>query len=136
MYLHKLEKDERTAFLAFARHLALVDDAELDQHERYMVLYMCHEMGLAEEDIPTEPFDFDAFRRVFYREEARRIAILEGLGVILANGTRDPGQVKVLQGLARDFQLGEDFLRQAEELVDKQVKLMDEFDTLVSPPST
>ena len=37
MYLHKLEKDEKQAFLSFARHLAQVDDAQIDEREEYML---------------------------------------------------------------------------------------------------
>lgn len=131
MYLHKLESDEKHHFLALANHLAKLDDQRVDARERYLIRYMYAEMGLEEdEEIPA--FDLDKFKTVFFRPEARRVAVMEGLGVCYANEKPDESQIAMLNELAQTFRLGDDFVQKAEDLVKRQLQMMDEFEALIT----
>jgi hypothetical protein len=131
MYLHLLEKDEKPHFLAFARHLAEVDDQRVDARERYMLNYMCAEMGIEAVDVESLPFNLDQLVKVFYRGEARRVLIVEAIGVCHANGQTHPAQRELLEKIAARFFLPEDFLARAEALVARQLAVMQEFDALL-----
>ncbi len=130
MYLHMLEKDEKTAFLSFARHLARIDDDQIDDRERYTIQYMCAEMGV---DPATESPAFNAedVANVFLRDEARRILILEGLGVSFANGAMESHQRELIASLAAKFGLADDFVARGEAVIQKQIEVMQEFDDLI-----
>ncbi len=135
MYLHKLEKDEKTAFIGFARHLAHLDDDKLDEKEEYMLRYMCAEMGLEPDAYASSgigPYSEDALLKVFFREEARKVLILEGVGVCYCNGTFDQKQKAELVSLAGKLSLPEDFVSRADAVIQKQMEVMNEFDSLVS----
>ncbi|MEQ8820319.1 MAG: hypothetical protein RLY93_08740 [Sumerlaeia bacterium] len=133
MYLHKLEKDEKTTFLAFAEHLAEIDDQSVDARERYLIRYMCSEMGLdPDEALEAKPaYDRDRLLKVFHRPEARRVLVLEGVGIAFSNGAMDEEQRKELTSLAEAFQLCEKFVAKAEAVVQKQLEVMKEFDELI-----
>ena len=132
MYLHKLEKDEKTAFLSLAKHLAQVDDSRIDAREKYMIQYMCAEMGTDYESADKSPFDVEKFAKVFFREEARRVALLEAVGVCRGSGDINASQKKVLDALAAKFSLGGDFIARAEQTIRKQLEVMNEFDKLIA----
>ena len=132
MYLHKLEKDERTTFIAFAKHLATVDDQILDAREDYMLQYMCAEMGLDAAEVESAgSTSIEQVAKVFYRPEARRVLVLEALGVALCNGVFSGSQEAELKKLAGTFQLPDDFLARAQAVIEKQMQVMEEFDALV-----
>ena len=132
MYLHRLEKDEKTVFLDFARYLATLQDNKIDAQEQYMLRYMRAEMGLPqEEDKRESSFEAQKVLNVFYRDEAKRILIVEGVGVALANGIMMDQQKALLDELAQKLLLPEGFVQQAEQVVRKQLQIMGEFDALV-----
>ncbi|MBI5154181.1 hypothetical protein HZA57_03005 [Candidatus Poribacteria bacterium] len=135
MYLHKLEKDEKTAFLQFAKHLAQIDDATIDNQERYMLRYMCGEMGLDPAIHAAGSgagYEEQAFLNVFHRPEARRVAILEGFGVASCKGEMTASQRAELKNLAAKCSLPEDFLPKVECLVREQLEVMAKFEELLA----
>ncbi len=131
MYLHKLEKDEKTTFLAVAKQLASIDDQRIDNQESYMLRYMANEMGLVYEEAEIPAFDEQMVLNVFHRPLARRILVLEGVGIASGSGGMQAPQRELLTDLAGKFQLSGDFLERAETVVKKQVEVMDEFDSLI-----
>lgn len=131
MFLHKLEKDEKTEFLSLARHLAHVDDNNIDEREEYMLRYMCAEMGLSYDPAEVEAYDPDRVARVFFREKARRILLLEAVGVCYSNGAMDAAQRETLEGLSARFSLDAGLISRAEDLVKRQLSIMDEFEAIV-----
>lgn len=131
MYLHKLEKDEKTTFLAFAKYLAKIDDAEIDDKEKYMLQYMANEMGLDLDEAETGSFNEQQLLNVFYRHEARRILILEGLGICASKGEINDDQKAFLFDLSKRLGLESDFVERAAAAVKKQWEVMDEFDSLI-----
>jgi DNA polymerase III epsilon subunit-like protein len=131
MYLHQLEKDEKDHFLALARRLAEIDDQRIDARERYMLNYMCAEMGVDPATADAAVYDEEALVKVFYRGQARRVLMLEAIGVCYANGVIHPQQEKLLRQLAAKFFLGDDFFEQALSLVKRQLELMADFDAFL-----
>lgn len=131
MFLHKLEKDEKTEFLSLARHLAHVDDNNIDEREEYMLRYMCAEMGLGYDPTEVEPYEAERVARVFFREKARRILLLEAVGVCYSNGAMDERQRETLREILGRFSMDEGFLARAEDVVARQLAIMDEFETIV-----
>ncbi|MBI1292623.1 hypothetical protein GC173_15505 [bacterium] len=131
MYLHQLEKDEKTHFLALARHLAQVDDQRVDVREKYLLNYMCAEMGVDPASIDALALDEEALVRVYYRGKARKVLLLEALGVCYANGAIHPEQEKLLRKLAARFFMPESFIDDAIQLVQRQLSLMADFDAFV-----
>ncbi len=131
MYLHKLEKDEKSAFLSLAKHLAKVDDNQIDVNEKYMLQYMSAEMGLDPDSAEVMAYNPDAIATVFFREEARRVLLVEAVGVCYSNDRMDSEQRKVLEELAARFSISADFLDRAEAVVKKQIEVMSDFDALI-----
>lgn len=138
MYLHRLEKEEKLTFLAFARHLSTLDDQVLDANEKYRLRYMAIEMGLNPDD-PTgfeiPPYSLADVQKVFFREEAQRVLVLEGVGIASATGDMKWAQRDLLAKLVKTFGLPVDFLHHAEGVIRKQLEVMDAFDALVTPPT-
>ena len=139
MYLHRLEKEEKLTFLAFARHMSTLDDNVLDASEKYRLRYMALEMGLNPED-PTgfeiPPYSLADILRIYFREEAQRVLVLEGVGIASATGDMKWAQRDLLSKLVKSFGLPADFLHNAEGVIRKQLEVMDAFDELVTPPTS
>lgn len=139
MYLHRLEKEEKLTFLAFARHMSVLDDDVLDANEKYRLRYMAIEMGLNPDD-PTgfeiPPYSLADLQKVFFREEAQRVLVVEGVGIASATGEMKWAQRDLLAKLVKTFGLPAGFLHNAEEVVRKQLEVMDAFDALVAPAQT
>jgi tellurite resistance protein len=131
MYLHLLEKDEKQHFLAFARHLAKVVDDKVDARERFMLKYMSAEMGI-DADADAVPFDLEKLVIVFYRSVARRVLIMECVGIAMANGAMEDSERELLESVAARFFLPENFVARASDVVKRQLAVMEEFDQLVS----
>jgi len=128
MYLHQLEKDEKHHFLGLVRRLAEIDDQRVDARERYLLTYMCAEMGLDPAEADAAVFNEEALVKVFYRGKARRVLMLEALGVCYANGAIHPEQERLLRHLVSRFFLPESFLTEAQQLIERQLSLMADFD--------
>lgn len=131
MYLHLLEKDEKTAFLSFAKYLAKVDDKVISNKEHYMIRYMAAEMGLNADDVIEDSYSEDQIVRVFHRDVAKRVLILEGLGVANANGAIEPLQEDFIKGLAKQLALPDDFVTRAGTVIRMQLMVMQEFQALI-----
>jgi hypothetical protein len=131
MYLHQLEKDEKHHFLALARHLAQIDDQRVDARERYLLNYMCAEMGVDPASLDALVFDEEALVRVYYRGKARRVLLLEALGVCFANGVMHPEQEGLLRQLAARFFMPDSYLTEARTLIERQLALMADFDAFL-----
>lgn len=138
MYLHRLEKEEKLTFLAFARHMSTLDDQILDPNEKYRLRYMAIEMGLNPDD-PTgfeiPPYSLAELTKVFFREEAQRVLVVEGAGIALASGDMKWPQRDLLAKLVKTFGLPADFLHHTESVIRRQLEVMDAFDALVTPPT-
>lgn len=132
MYLHKLEKDEKTTFLAFARHLAHLDDKVLSDPEKYMLKYMAAEMGLSDDDAQVLGYAEEEMLTVFHRPLARRVLLLEAVGICFAGGGFKGEQRAHLAALAGKFQLPDSFIADAESIVKRQLGLMQDFDRLIA----
>ena len=136
MFLHKLEKDEKTTFLAFAKQIAMVNDETIDDQERYMLQYMAMEMGLDYEALEREDaipvFSIDKVATVFHRPAARRVLLLEGLGIATAHGKLEPRQEELLRQLVAKFNMDAGYLDRARGVVSRQLEVMRELEELVN----
>lgn len=131
MFLHLLEKDEKTTFLAFAKYLAKVDDKVITEKERFMLHYMATEMGLDAEEVIGDSFSEEQTVLVFHRDIAKRVLILEGVGIAFASGEVEPQQKAFLEDFAKRLMLPGDFVAKATAIVEKQLGLMEEMNSLV-----
>lgn len=131
MYLHMLEKDEKTAFLSFAKYLAKVDDKVISNKEHFMIRYMAAEMGLDPDEAIEDAFSQEHLVKVFHRDRAKRVLILEGLGIAHANGKFEAEQYRFLVQLAKDLMLPDDYVGRAEGVVRMQLHVMQEFEALL-----
>jgi len=131
MFLHLLEKDEKTTFLAFAKYLAKVDDKVITEKERFMLHYMATEMGLDSEEVIGDSFSEEQTVLVFHRDIAKRVLILEGVGIAFASGEVEPQQKAFLDEFAKRLMLPADFVAKAQGIVEKQLGLMEEMNALI-----
>ena len=131
MFLHLLEKDEKTSFLAFAKYLAKVDDKVITEKERYMLHYMATEMGLASDEVIGDSFSEEQTVLVFHRDIAKRVLILEGVGIAFASGEVEPQQRAFLEEFAKRLMLPADFVSKAQGIVERQLGLMEEMNSLI-----
>lgn len=126
MFLNQLTSAEKEAFVSLSIHAAkangIVDDAEYEMIEEY-----CKEMGIAFFDARNVT-DMDRIVGVFVDAEKRhkKIALLEILGLMHADGNYDDKEKSFVVEYAKKIGLSEVDVNIQSELIDKYLKLLSE----------
>lgn len=104
MFLNQLEESEKIPFYSLALNFALVDDGQIDENEKPVLLAMQAELGIN----ITESINHSSLNEagvIFKTPKSRKIVLVELLGVAYTHGVVDSKQRDFLLELSRLFEI-------------------------------
>jgi len=145
MFLYRLNHVDRLTFLRMAKRMALTDDGLIDVEEESMLSGMANEMGLSlhvddklkrkqrEEtgDILNDEFEIVELERRFQDNTAKKICLVELIGLGYANKNFDASQSQFIKDVARSFGIKEKQVKRLEEWVVEILEVTQEGEQLI-----
>jgi len=104
MFLNRLEKEEKFAFLELAHHIAR-SDAEFSQDQKSIIAKYCMEMQM--DDIVYDEAQFDIYNVLdkVKKSRSRKIVLLEIMALIYADDFLHEEERKILEKMLDAFGL-------------------------------
>ncbi len=130
MFLNQLTEKEKEAFISLSIHAAK-SNGEFAEEERNMISEYCKEMNLVfvADDIMKLDEIFDLFAKADIEE--KRIALLELLGLMYADGSFDNLENQFVKNFIHAIGLTEEELVKQEELLKKYMEIIEEMATAI-----
>ena len=132
MYLSRLNEKQKNLFLELAYQLALVYN-DYSEKEKIMIESYCNEMGM---EVPAviRAGSIDGIITSMNNECTgleKKIIVFEMLGLAMVDGNYDESEREVLTEIMRVFEVGEDFARESEKLLNEYIAMQSRMNTLV-----
>ncbi len=104
LFLNRLNNNEKEAFLALAHHVAHVDK-RLSSEEEDMIAKYCMEMQLDDIEFNLESFDLQKTLENFTTSSHQKIALLEILALMYADGSLASEEDEIIRIMIAQFDL-------------------------------
>ncbi|MGI9280370.1 MAG: hypothetical protein ACR2PX_12205 [Endozoicomonas sp.] len=104
MFLNRLLLDEKQAFLAIAHHLAHSDD-KLTRDEENILAKYCMEMQMDDIVYNKSEFDLSAALDAFQTDSHKKIALLEIMALVFADGVLADEEQQLIDKIISHFDL-------------------------------
>jgi len=104
MFLNRLNKEEKVAFLELAHHVAR-SDGDFADEEKEIISKYCMEMQIEDIEFEEEKFDIYTTLGKIEKERSRKIVILEIMALIYADNFLHEEERKVLEKMLEEFDL-------------------------------
>jgi len=104
MFLNRLEKEEKVAFLELAHHIARSDN-DFSEDQKNIIAKYCMEMQM--EDIVYDKDTFDIYNTLdkIQNHRSRKIVLLEIMALIYSDDFLHEEERKVLEKVLQEFDL-------------------------------
>ena len=104
MFLNRLKKEEKKAFLQLAHHVAR-SDSDFSKEEELIIEKYCMEMQI--ENAPFNEASFDIYDTLdeFQSKNSKRIVLLELMALIYSDDFLHDGEREVLEKILEEFDL-------------------------------
>ncbi|RUM43805.1 MAG: TerB family tellurite resistance protein [Hydrogenimonas sp.] len=102
MFLLKLNKNEKKAFLQLAHYVARVDGNFGDEEKVVMQTY-AYEMGIEDEGFKENEFNLDRTLESFETDEAKKIVLIEIMALIYADNKVDEKEEEIIENICKKF---------------------------------
>jgi len=106
MFLNRLKKKEKKAFLELAHYIARVDDDFSEIEELYIKSY-CKEMKIKDIKFNENDFSLVDILEVFKTQKSKKIVLLEIAGLIYSDDILHFNENNILYIIARKFNIDE-----------------------------
>lgn len=104
MFLNRLNREEKIAFLELAHHIARSDN-DFSETQKSIIDKYCMEMQIEDIDYDDEKFDIYDALAVIEDRRSRKIVILEIMALIYADNFLHEEERKVLEKMLEEFDL-------------------------------
>ncbi len=104
MFLNRLKKKEKIAFLELAHHIARSDD-DFSEDQKIIIEKYCMEMQIDDIDYDEENFDIYNTLDNIKSEQSRKIVLLEIMALIYSDNFLHEEERKVLEKVLEEFDL-------------------------------
>jgi len=104
MFLNKLKKEEKIAFLELAHHIARSDN-DFSESQKSIIDKYCMEMQIDDIKYDEETFDIYVSLGKVKSQRSRKIVILEIMVLIYSDNFLHEGERKVLEKMLEEFDL-------------------------------
>lgn len=118
MFLRNLEDDERLAFLELASRAAVADGV-IQQEEAEMMAVFRAECGMDEQEYPLSGMSVADACAKLATPLARRVALLELLAMVLADGVEHPAEHALIKQVMAEMGLASPVLTASADWVRK-----------------
>lgn len=103
MFLNKLNRPEKDAFLCLAHHIANCDN-HFSQEEQKIIVGYCKEMSVLDIDYDEIAFDLDSILNVFTSTESKKIALIEIFALIFSDGHQiHDEEIRIITTMSEKF---------------------------------
>ncbi|MEA1955895.1 MAG: TerB family tellurite resistance protein [Campylobacterota bacterium] len=104
MFLNKLKKKEKKAFLELAHHVAR-SDSNFSENEKGLIEKYCMEMQIENKKFDDEKFDIYETLGKFKSKSSKKIVVLELMALIYSDDFLHEGERVVLEKILEEFDL-------------------------------
>ena len=131
MYLNKLNKNEKKAFMAFARLIQSVD-GNVSEEEEIMIKGYYHEMNLFGER--EEKYSIEELIDIFNGStiENKKIIIFEAIGLAYADGEYDGSEKSLIGKIANGIGITDNIMDKLDDYVLKYIVLVAEINDMIN----
>jgi uncharacterized tellurite resistance protein B-like protein len=107
MFLNRLKKKEKKAFLELAHHVAR-SDGDFSEDEKVIIEKYCMEMQIENTVFDEDKFDIYNTLSEFESESSKKIVLLELMALIYSDDFLHEGERVVLEKILEEFDLSYD----------------------------
>ncbi len=104
MFLHKLKKSEKVAFLKLAHHIAKSDN-DFSESQKNIIGTYCMEMQINDIKYSEKNFDLKKTLSKFKSQKSQKIVLLEIMALIYSDSYLHEEEEKVLIAMVEKFKL-------------------------------
>ena len=104
MFLNRLKIEEKKAFLMLAHHIANIDGEYADEEKEIISKY-CMEMQMDDIEYDNNHFNLHEVLAEFKRENHKKIALLELMSLIYADGVVTEEEQEIIDFVVKEFDL-------------------------------
>jgi len=104
VFLNRLGTDEKKAFLNLAHHMARVD-GDLAKAEEIAIEQYCAEMQIEDSDFDAAGFNLTDTLNCFQSRESKKIALLEIMALVYADGVLAEKEESTLRSILEHFDI-------------------------------
>jgi uncharacterized tellurite resistance protein B-like protein len=129
MYLNYLEENEKIAFLKLS-HAVAHSDGDFCDNEKMVIGSYCNEMGI--DDVAfNKDESIDNISNEFKSIQSQKIAILELMSIINANGEFKKEEKNIIDILVTKFNINEKYLEDVKNWTELMLSLIEQGNSLV-----
>ncbi len=103
MFLENLSYEQKKVFLGLAKHVLLIDDAVIDEKEKYYLRAICVETILGLDDAYPSVDSLQKLPEIFTKESEQKMVIVELIATALSNNQYHDNQKKFIAEVAEKF---------------------------------
>jgi len=104
MFLNRLKKKEKVAFLELAHHIARSDD-DFSVVEKNIIQTYCFEMQIKDIKYNEKNFDLEKTLATFKHSKTQKIVLIEIMALIYSDNVLHKGEKKVLNKMIKKFNI-------------------------------
>ena len=102
MFLHRLNNDEKLAFIELAHHIARSDN-DFSSEEQTIINTYCLEMGIEDITYNENDFNLDSSVSKLISSQSQKIVLMEIMALIYSDGILHEEEKKILDFLIEKF---------------------------------
>lgn len=129
MYLNYLEENEKIAFLKLS-HVIAHSDGNFCDNEKIIIGSYCNEMGITD-IVFNKNETINNISNEFKSIQSQKIAILELMSIINANGEFKKEEKYIIDTLVNKFNIDEKYLEDVENWTELMLSLIEQGNNLV-----
>ena len=108
MFLHRLSEPEKKSFLQLVHHIAR-SDGKFAKREQEVIDQFCAEMRIDNIDYKESDFDLQATLNQFKSDEAKKIVLLEAMGLVYCDDVLATQEEAVLKKITKAYNISDTY---------------------------
>lgn len=106
MFLNRLKKKEKVAFLELAHHIARSDN-DFSESQQNIIQTYCIEMQIKDIKYSKKKFDLEKTLSNFKKYETRKIVLIETMALIYSDSILHKEEKKILNVMLKNFNIAQ-----------------------------
>jgi len=106
MFLNRLKKKEKVAFLELAHHIARSDN-DFSESQQDIIQTYCIEMQIEDIKYSKKKFDLEKTLSNFKKYETRKIVLIETMALIYSDSILHKEEKKILNVMLKNFNISQ-----------------------------
>jgi tellurite resistance protein len=104
MFLNRLNKEEKVAFLELAHYVARID-GDFAEEERTIIQTYCFEMQIDDIEYDENTFNLENLLEIFQNKMSQKILVLELMALIYSDGYLDENEQNIINHITKAFSM-------------------------------